>query len=71
MDKWDIQLMTVAFDPDQLEIVERSSARAKPAKVARWLANQWPKAAITFGFALTIVWTAVLAWLLARVVGLV
>jgi hypothetical protein len=37
----------------------------------RWLADQWPKAAIAFGFALTLVWTAVLAWLLARVVGLV
>jgi hypothetical protein len=63
--------MTVAFDPDQLEIVERSSARAKVGKVGRWLADQWPKAAIAFGFALTIVWTTMLAWLLARVVGLV
>jgi hypothetical protein len=40
----------------------RSSARARSAAIGGWITDQWPKAAIAFGFALTIAWVAALAW---------
>jgi hypothetical protein len=62
--------VTVVFD-ERREIENRESIRGRLRSVGRWLADQWPKAAIAFGFALTVVWTAVLGWLVARVFGLV
>ena len=62
--------MTVVFD-ERRDVENRESLRGRVRAVGRWLADQWPKAAIAFGFALTLVWTAVLGWLVARVLGLV
>jgi hypothetical protein len=61
--------MTLPFS-DRRQLETTRSARARLRSLSHWLADQWPKAAIAFGFALTIVWTAVLAWLAAMLVGL-
>jgi hypothetical protein len=62
--------VSTTFD-DRRELETAGHTHGRLGIAGRWLADQWPKAAIAFGFALTIVWTAVLAWLVAMVVGLV
>jgi hypothetical protein len=55
--------MTAAFDNRQdAGAAAPPSLRARMAAIGGWLAAQWPKAAIAFGFALTIAWTALLGW---------
>jgi hypothetical protein len=61
--------VTTTFD-DRSEL-KTAGPTHRLRTIGRWLADQWPKAAIAFGIALTLVWTAVLAWLAALVVGLV
>jgi hypothetical protein len=58
--------VTTTFDDRQRTV----HTGGRLPSIGRWLGDHWPKAAIAFGFALTIVWTAVLAWLIAVVVGL-
>jgi len=43
--------------------------RRAPA-IGTWLADQWPKAALIFGVALTVAWGAVLLWTLTFVLDL-
>jgi hypothetical protein len=51
-------------------------AEAAPSRVTGgaaaqgWLANQWPKAAIGFGFVLTVVWVTLLGWGLIHILSL-
>ena len=54
--------MTVAFDRQPAETAEHVPARAGIAKIGSRLAAQWPKAAIGFGFVLTVVWVILLGW---------
>jgi hypothetical protein len=60
--------VTTTFD-DRRELETTGPMRGRLRTIGRWLAEQWPKAAIAFGLALTLVWTALLAWLAAIVVG--
>jgi hypothetical protein len=57
-----LPMTTVFDDRRQAKTGMRSSVRARSAAIGGWLADQWPKAAIAFGFALTIAWVAALAW---------
>jgi hypothetical protein len=62
--------VTTAFD-DRRELTPSRHIHGRLRRIGRWLADQWPKLVIAFAFALTLVWTAVLAWLVTRVAGLV
>jgi hypothetical protein len=62
--------VTVVFD-GRPGVEKHQPIRDHLRALGRQLADQWPKAAIAFGCALTLVWTAVLGWLAARVLGLV
>jgi hypothetical protein len=46
------------------------STRAQRASIGTWFADQWPKAAIAFGIAMTIAWTGLLVWGLSFVLNL-
>jgi hypothetical protein len=61
--------VTTAFD-DCSELKIAAPAH-RLRTIGRWVADPWPKAAIAFGLALTIVWTAALAWFAALLIGLV
>jgi hypothetical protein len=64
--------MTAVFDERrQTEAATPAMAGAGGARICSWLADHWPKAAIAFGFAMTVVWVALLVWLIGVVVGLV
>jgi len=64
--------MTAVFDERrQTEAATPAMAGAGSARIGDWLADHWPKAAIAFGFVMTVVWIALLLWLVAVVVGLV
>jgi hypothetical protein len=64
--------MTAVFDNNgQVEAATLPSMRSERAGIGSWLADQWPKAAIAVGIALTVVWIAVLAWLVGVVLGLI
>jgi len=64
--------MTAAFDSRQdAEAATLPPTRAQRARIGGWLADHWPKAAIAFEFAMTVVWIALLVWLIGVVVGLV
>jgi hypothetical protein len=54
--------MTAVFDDcRQAKTGMLSSLRARSAAIGGWLADQWPKAAIAFGF-VTIAWVVALGW---------
>jgi hypothetical protein len=64
--------MDAMFDERQpTEAATPAMARAGGASIGNWIADHWPKAAIAFGFAMTVVWIALLVWLVGVVVGLV
>jgi hypothetical protein len=55
--------MTAVFDDRrQAKTGMLSSLPARSAAIGGWLADQWPKAAIGFGFALTTAWVVALGW---------
>jgi len=61
--------MTTAFENRrQVESAAPYSGRAR--KLAAWLADQWPKAAIGFALAVTIAWAGVLVWSLTYLLDL-
>jgi hypothetical protein len=55
-------MTAVSDNREQVEAGTAFSTRARMAGIGTWLADQWPKAAIVFGIALTIAWVALLAW---------
>jgi len=57
-----LRMTTVFDDHRQAKTGMLSSLRARSAAIGGWLADQWPKAAIGFGFALTIAWVVALGW---------
>jgi hypothetical protein len=64
--------MNAMFDERQpTEAITPALAGAGGASIGNWVADLWPKAAIAFGFAMTVVWIALLVWLIGVVVGLV
>jgi hypothetical protein len=64
--------MNAMFDQRQAsETATPAMADAGNARIGGWLADHWPKAAIVFGFVMTVVWIALLVWLIGVVVGLV
>jgi hypothetical protein len=63
--------MTAAFDHHrQADAATLPSTRAERAGIGSWLAEQWPKAAIALGLAMTVVWTGLLVWCVGLVLGL-
>jgi hypothetical protein len=57
--------MTAVFDDSRQDEADALyPRRTRRAHLGRWLADQWPKAAIALGIAMTLAWVAVLAWLL-------
>jgi hypothetical protein len=54
--------MTLAFDRRPAGTTEHDPAGARIANIGSRLAAQWPKAAIGFGFVLTVVWVILLGW---------
>lgn len=63
--------MTAVFDNNgQVEAATLPSTRAERAGIGSWLADQWPKAAIALGLAMTVVWTGLLVWCVGLVLGL-
>jgi hypothetical protein len=63
--------MAAVFDnrPDT-EAATLPLTRAHRVNIGTWLADQWPKAVIAFGIAMTIAWTALLVWSLSFVLDL-
>ncbi len=53
--------MTTIYSNQQRAKALQRYVRRAPA-VGTWLAEQWPKAALIFGVALTLAWGAVLLW---------
>ena len=62
---------TDVFDNrQQIETATPYSEPARRAKIGNWFADQWPKAALALGLAVTVAWVAVLAWSLNFVLNL-
>ena len=57
-----LRMAAVFDDRRQTKTGILSSLRARSAAIGGWLADQWPKAAIAFGFALTAAWIMALGW---------
>jgi hypothetical protein len=64
-------IMTVVLEREELRPVRSYWAHPKLAKIGIWLADQWPRAVIAVGLALSVVWSVWLVWLGANVLGLV
>ncbi len=61
--------MTSAYSNQHRAKTLQRYMRRAPA-IGTWLADQWPKAALIFGVALTVAWGAVLLWTLTFVLDL-
>ena len=62
--------MTAVFDDRPHAEAAPHPAGPRGAAIRGWLADQWPKAAIALGIAMTLAWVAVLVWLLNLVLDL-